>query len=134
MADVIVFSPSFNKQCRLRLTESALIAEEPGGGDATTLFSINLEDVLGLNVLSKPATGRPVVCLAELCTYSLEKRRPDKKPSRALQRQLLEFAGSDSFEDNHRIADEWRNAIQTQCLRNDKKIFVSNQGRVCNSL
>lgn len=134
MADVIVFSPSFNKQCRLRLTESALVAEEPEAGDAKTLFSVNLEDVLGLNILSKPATGRPIVCLAELCTYSLVKRWRHKKPRRTLQRELLEFAGSDSFEDNHRIADEWRNAIQTQCLRNDKKIFVSNQGRVCNSL
>ena len=128
MTDVIVFSPSFNKQCKLRLTESALVAEEPGVGDATTLFSVNLEDVLGLNVLSKPANGRPAVCLAELCTYSLEKRRPYKKPSRALRRELLEFAGSDNFEDNQRIAEEWRNAIQTQCLRNDKKIFMSNQG------
>ena len=128
MTDVIVFSPSFNKQCKLRLTESALVAEEPGADDAKTLFSVNLEDVLGLNVLSKPANGRPAVCLAELCTYSLEKHRPHKKPSRALRRELLEFAGSDNFEDNQRIAEEWRNAIQTQCLRNDKKIFMSNQG------
>ena len=128
MTDVIVFSPSFNKQCRLRLTESALVAEEPGADDAKTLFSVNLEDVLGLNVLSKPADGRPAVCLAELCTYSLVKRWSHRKPSRTLNRELLEFAGSDNFEDNQHTADEWRNAIQTQCLRNDQKIFVSNQG------
>lgn len=110
-----VFAVWCQKSCNFVLRERSLNCEQ----ENEVFFAVNLEDLLGLRVLEKPAQGRPQVCQAEICTFMLS-----KKNVRKIKTKLIQFSEGSSYDENNETARNWREAIQLQCQKNDYKTFV----------
>ena len=118
-----VFAVWCQKSCNFVLRERSLNCEQ----ENEVFFSVNLEDLLGLRVLEKPAQGRPQVCQAEICTFMLSKKKVKK-----IKTKLIQFSEGGSYDENNETAQNWRKAIQLQCQKNDHKMFVRpDSGEYC---
>jgi hypothetical protein len=119
--DVVV--PWTGNRCRLVLKENSLCAETYDE-NLKELFSVQLEDVLGLHVQNVPIHNRSKNCRAELLVY---RKVPGffSKFCRKVSKELLEFTEGDDFDFNLRIAKEWREAIASQRIKSNKKTFAN---------
>lgn len=109
------------RQCDLVLREKSISCED---NEAGTLFNVLLEDVIGLRILGRTSSGAKGPCRTELHTYQQVKKLLSKVPSRKVTTEMLEFNDSEDFETNLHTAQTWREAIQSQCLINDRKVFI----------
>lgn len=108
------------KSCELILEERRLYLQDEVGKEWA------LEDVIGVKILDSPPKGKPRACRAEICTYSLSRSgRLKKKEARKLCTEEIHFIEKETMEENRKTAQEWREAVQLQCLKNDRRVFIS---------
>lgn len=117
----------YGRRCNLLLKESLLDFQVGGTAEEEDLVDLPnypIEDILGLQVLKVPASSGLSSCRANLCVY---RKTSEAKPSRVLYKESLEFTeDNESFDNNYKTAMEWREAIQSQRLKNSREIFISD--------
>ena len=112
-----------NKLLELTLKESEISFIE----NEKSVYSVNLEDVIGLKVIEKPGLGKPNSCQTELYTYSQDHTITNKH-KRHLTFVPILFTNEDSFESNKEAALDFRREIQVQCLKNDQRSLIGIEG------
>ena len=91
---------------------------------------ILLEDLIGVSVLPEPLNKNESSCHLILNEYSPAKTLSDScekrtGSDRSLTRIGIDFDSEESFDDNHRVALEWKDAVLSECNKAVNKIFES---------
>ena len=88
-----------------------------------TPHEILLEDLLGVTVLPKPpdSSRKRETCRLVVNEYPAVIRKGKNK--RELKSVWIDFDGEENFEKNHRVAQEWKEAVLVECDRAVKKTF-----------
>ena len=115
------------RTCSLILTEDSIKCEEIDN-DKAILFTVPLEDVLGLEIMKVRPSAASKNCRAILCTYRKASKLFSKTPSRRVFKEALEFSERDEFDSNLELAQEWKEAIRLQCLKNSRRVFTNVDG------
>ena len=106
-------------QTKLVLKQFSLSFSKEDG----TLFEILLEDLIGVTVLPNPPDN------LHTCRLIVNEFPPVKtrkgKTVRALKSVCIDFGGEESFEENHRVAQQWKEAVLVECDRAMRKTFVT---------
>ena len=122
-----VFGFWYSKPLQLLLKEDSLVLTDD---DQKDVYSVKLEDVLGLNVFDSPSPHSKLIsprcCQAEICTFRENKR--NAKPKRIVEYAPLLFDTGESFNDNRETALQCQRALLQHCYRNDRKTFVGTEG------
>lgn len=121
--------------CTLTLQEDRIICVgEPGSlnKEPSNVFTVALEDVIGLQVNKLPVSSLLMACKGELVSYekpsiaaSLSHSLPRNKVGRKLVKREIYFNGCGDFGDNLKTAVEWRETVQMRRIQRSKHSFVS---------
>ena len=114
-------------QANLALQEFALCFSKENGHDQHTIL---LEDIVGITVLpGAPDTSKK----RQTCRLIVNQYSPDpgkgegKVPKRSLKVTPIDFDEEETFEGNHRVAQEWKEAILIETNRAVRKSFETTK-------
>ena len=88
-----------------------------------TPHEILLEDLVGVTVLPKPPDSNRKRQTCRLLVNEYPSVIQKGKNNRELKSVWIDFDGEESFEENRRVAQEWKEAVLVECNRAVKKTF-----------
>lgn len=118
------------RRCRVTIPAAAKLSKQPFASDLIlrhfslafdkhdgTSKSILLEDLIGVTVSEEP------VPTSQACRIIVNAFPKDRKKRRSLQAHLFDFTEENAFEENLRVAREWKEAVMIESNRAVRKTF-----------
>lgn len=139
----IAVEPSYEsevRRCQVTIPTASTLSKQPfrtelvlnqlclsfSKNDGTPI-EILLEDLVGVTVLHEPPDGSrdQRTCRLIVNAYPTVNLTRQGKNRRLMKAFLIDFDEEESFEKNHRVALEWKEAVLVECDRAVRKTFVT---------